>query len=187
MSGDEGGVVSTISPGERQALRTVVRQRIKVLRVDLKQRKQELNAEISRVVRERYADFDAAQEDYDKQVRRIQAEAIKKIQKLHETHRLNDMPGRWEVSRWNKMVETHAPRREAEKRQQVENYIRDQLNTELSKAEHELDRKEAELLSELAIGRLESPDAKAFLDKIPTIDTIAPLSKVYELEQKFPA
>jgi hypothetical protein len=51
------------------------------------------------------------------------------------------------------------------------------LQSEAGLAEMSLREKELELLEQLAIGQLQSDDAKAFLDQIPTADKMLPAAR----------
>lgn len=50
-----------------------------------------------------------------------------------------------------------------------------------------LSRQEADLLSELAIGVLESAEARAFLGAIPTVGELVPAARLAQLEAQFGA
>jgi len=47
----------------------------------------------------------------------------------------------------------------------------------------QLDRQEADLLTRLVAGALESEEARAFLGEIPTVSALVPADRLLELEQ----
>ncbi len=48
-----------------------------------------------------------------------------------------------------------------------------------------LDRQEADLLRSLALEGLETPAARAFLERIPTVGELVPSARLREIEQMF--
>ena len=167
-----------ITKTERVELKSLVRQQFKVLREEINARRTELIAQAERDVVERYAARDAQWEDVLHEVGEAEREANRRINDALYRHGFvqresserswvsvklqNDPPdgGRMEL------------RREAHAR------IRAQVDSALM----ELNRREADTLRDLAVGALESEEARAFLTSIPTVGDLVPAIRLAELE-----
>lgn len=168
-----------ITKSERAELRTLVRQQFRVLREEVVARQSELIAQSEREVTEKYAERDAAWEDVLHEVGEAEREANRRVNDALYRHgfvqrssserswvsiNLKDQPpdgGRMEL------------RREAQAR----------IRAKVSAALMELNRREADTLRDLAIGALESEEARAFLTSIPTVGDLVPAVRLAELEQ----
>jgi hypothetical protein len=57
------------------------------------------------------------------------------------------------------------------------------IEAQVKSAQLQLDRQEADLLTRLVVGALESDEARAFLGEIPTVSALVPADRLLELEQ----
>lgn len=167
-----------ITKAERAELRSLIKQRFKVLRGEVEPRRLELLADLQARVKARFAAFDKAWDDaqglIDEVVRKANREANDIIRSVYP-----DAPtdsdyavvqaqriGRPDTGRRQMLVEGQA-------------LIEAQVKTALAK----LARQEVDLLTRLAVGALESEEARAFLGEIPHVSALVPASRLLELEQ----
>jgi hypothetical protein len=174
-----------ITKGERTELRSLIRQRFRVLRADVSQREAELFAELEDRMNERYADDDKAWADVAFIIGEAQREANRKANDA-----VRGLVGRdgWpdehslvravDIASVRRAVATPAPER-AQLRRQGQAHI----EATIKGAQLSLDRQEVDLLTRLASGALESDEARAFLGEIPTVSALVPADRLLQLEQ----
>jgi hypothetical protein len=166
----------TMTKGERDELRRLVRQRTKVLRDEVKARTAELAADVEQQLIARFYERDEKRLEAEREIQGIIAaanvqvsEALAKTDShLTGVGRSFIEPGRifWDTS------DRHALRAAA---------IKD-IEARAAAAVLVLSRQEVTLLEQLARGALESAEAMAFLDSIPSVGELVPAARMEELE-----
>lgn len=171
-----------MTPGERRELRTVVRQRMKVLRADVAQRRMELIAEAEQRLRERYRDQDKSIEDLNFRIAEITEQASREITDLILAAR-----GEQDGVSIRRPVRLQVPRisSHVEDRPQLHRALISGIESQVKTALLELDRQEADLLQELAMQTLETSAARAFLAAIPSVAELVPTARLREIEAAF--
>lgn len=172
----------TMTPGERRELRTVVRQRMKVLRADVAQRRMELLAEAERRLVERYRAQDKAIEDLNFAI----AEAVEKASR-EVTDLIIAARGDADGVSIRRPVRLQAPRINSytEDRSQFHRAMTSGIEAQVKTALLDLDRKEADLLQSLALSTLETDEARQFLAAIPSVAELVPSARLAEIEAEF--
>lgn len=166
-------MTARMNVSERQALRGVVKQRMKVLRSDVTARKAELEAEIADTVQRKYAQRDKLVADMNQVVAGIIDQANKDIraavEKASADHgvtiilpgRLPDIP----VSVDNS------------DRYRLTRQLQTEVQAQVAAALVDIDRREADLIEELTIDGLTTEAAKNFLSRIPTVGQLVPAAR----------
>jgi hypothetical protein len=174
-----------ITRGERTELRSLIKQRFRVLRADVAQREAELHAELEERLNERLADDDKVWGDVSFLIGEAAREANRKANDA-----IRGLVGRdgwpnegriiWSASidSVRKSVATPAPDRSVIRRQG-----QTRIGATIKAAQLQLDRQEVDLLTRLASGALESDEARAFLAEIPTVSALVPAERLLELER----
>lgn len=172
-----------IPPSERRELRAVVRQQIKVLRTEVKQRKAELMAEAEARLLEKYRDEDREFEEIGRELGRITTEANRQLEEMLEQHKDAGLVTRGYGTRFE------APRlfRAGNERQQLHKAMETGVDAQVQNALLALDRQEADLLRVLALESLETETAKEFLNRIPSVAELVPSKRLREIEAQFDA
>lgn len=183
-----------ITKGERTELRSIVRQQFKVLRHEVEQRQAELLADLDEQIAARYADEDRQQQALLFRAHEICEAAGREITDLLKgsgvVHGHADMPIRMgdtpevsierpvhvlmETVTWSKADRLQLRRAAVER-----------LQANVKGALLNLERREADLLRTLAVGAIESAEARAFLEAIPTVAELVPSARLLELEAQF--
>jgi len=176
-------VSDLIPPGERRELRSVVRQQFKVLRTEVKQREAELIAQGEARLVERYRDEDKRIDDLNWKLTEIGREAQRQIDDLLREHSTSEDGGQW--GRRPGEVSIRAVSRKSEDRVQLHRAFEAGVKEQVRNALFLLDRQEADLLRTLALESLETPQARAFLDRIPTVAELVPSARLREIESAF--
>lgn len=170
-----------ITPGERRELRAVVRSQIKVLRAEVSQRELELQAEVEARLADRYRDEDARADGFSRATRDIVRKANDEIEALMAEY--GDMfSGQW---RGRPMLQAPQVFRRQEDRKQLRDAMLAGIKAQAKQAMLDLDRREADLLRDLAIDGLETAAARAFLERIPTVAELVPSARLREIESSF--
>lgn len=166
-----------ITKAERAELRTIVKQQFKVLRSELEQREHELYAGVEEEIVQRFAGDDQNWSVVQHKVHEAVMEANRQINDaLHE----GGYQARGSTERmW---VNTPQIRKPEEDRQQLRALAQTRIRSQMKAAKLRLDRDEADLLRTLAIGAIESEEARAFLTAIPTVGELVPEARLAELE-----
>lgn len=171
-----------LTAGERRELRTVVRQRMKVLRADIAQRRAELVAEAETRLVERYRAQHKLVEDLNFRISEIAEQASREITDLILAAR-----GEAEGVSIRRPVRLNAPRLNSysEDRTQLHRAMEAGVNAQVKSALLDLDRREAELLEALALTGIESDVARHFLASIPSVADLVPSARLREIEAAF--
>lgn len=167
-----------MNKGERQELRGIIRRRMKVLRADIEARRRELYLDIDNTLEGQYQDELKQWDSTQFLIQQAVDEANRKVNDLYR-----EFYGR---QRWgethDKAVVTAARMSGPERERQVEKMAgRAKVDATVAKAFVELDRRETDLLEELATGALESAEARQFLDRIPSVSELVPASRLEQL------
>lgn len=170
--------MSRMNAGERQALRQVVRQRMKVLRADVAARKAELEAELEARVAEQFAARDKLVADlndvisgiWDQAVKDARA-AVEAVQKDHP-----DLPLTYKG-------QSTAPALAIDngERFHLRRRLAAEIESQVKNALVDIDRREADLVEEITIDGLETDAAKDFLNRIPTVGQLVPGARLTQM------
>lgn len=176
-----------MSKAERDELKQLVKRRMKVLRADVAQREAELRNEVAANVKQ-----DMKGED---QVWAQVAHALGEAERSANRQANDALRTLLGAERWpnelrliqaadaftlrNRLAQDQAgstPMRQA--------LIRDgeqRITTMVKDAQRKLERIETDLLTDLAVGALESDEAKAFLARIPTVGELVSAERLREI------
>lgn len=169
-----------ITKAERAELRSLIRQRFKLLRTEVAQRQVEMLADMEQNITERFATDDKAWdsamfliEEAKREANRKANDVMRELQPSWPEHHDRDLIG---VYSQNLLRPTHG-------RNQLRYEGGKRIETQVKAALLSLDQQEAALLTRLALGVLESEEARAFLSEIPTVSALVPAVRLLELEQ----
>lgn len=171
-----------MTQAERRELRSVVRSQFKVLRGEVEQRRRELAAEAAGQVRRKYAASDKQVDDLNWRLEQITDQANKDIRDA-----VKAVQGESDGGLWNWSGPVRAPRvaHEHEDRYALNNALTTGITAQAQAALLTLERQEADLLRQLALGALESDEARKFLAAIPSVGELVPASRLAEIEASF--
>jgi hypothetical protein len=174
-----------VNKTERDELRRIIRARFKVLRCDVEQRKAELHAELEASITAQFAAQDKQWADAKFLIEEAAREANRKANDVLRS--LNVEDGRYDPRNEYSVISARSvdhvmPTREraALSRQGVRD-----IEAKVKAALLELERREVDLLAELATTALESAEARAFMVRIPTVSELVPASRFAEIEAAF--
>lgn len=177
-----------ITKGERAELRSIIRQRFKVLRADVEARESELVAELDSRIQDHFSAADKAWSDLAFVLHEAGREANRKANDAvrdlvgrdgwpHD-HELVQVAG---ITRIRANVSGERP--ELQERSLMKSDGARRIRATVKAAQLRLDRQEADLLTRLVAGGLESEEARAFLGEIPTVSALVPSDRLLELER----
>lgn len=160
---------------ERDELRRLIRARFKLLRSDVEQRKAELLAELETTITERFAAEDKAWADANFLVEEAAREANRKANDIYR----GLFGERWGNPHTDKMI-VYAAEVKHPKGDRTALRIEGMktIDAKVKAALLELERREVDLLSDLATTALESAQARAFMGRIPTVSELVPASRL---------
>lgn len=166
----------SMSKSERTELQRLVRQRFKLLREEVRGRQAEMAAEIDHAVVAKHQDRDEARAEVQRTVNRITEKANAEVD---ETIKAAGYNRTGSASGWysSPIIRWGDDGRHEQRRALVSD-----LEAKVKQAHLRLDREEVDLLQALAIGALESDEAREFLGRIPTVAELVPASRMEELE-----
>jgi len=171
-----------ITKGERAELRSLIRQRFKVLRSEVDARRAELAVELEERITARFAEEDRRWADAMFLIKEAAQEANRKANDVLRSLGRDDLdlsPGRDHeivIARTvaQPMAGRHVMQRNGVKR----------IEAQVKAALLQLDGQEADLLTRLVATGLESDEARAFLGEIPTVSALVPADRLLALEQQ---
>jgi type II secretory pathway predicted ATPase ExeA len=170
--------VSVITKAERAELRSVVRQQFKVLRDEVDQREAELVADIERQIADDWSERDEQVDVVKEEAQRLADEANRALREFVKAH-----PERGDLSVYGFTPPEVRHRQEAaQQRHRLRAAAVADLKARVGAAHVKLGRQEADLLRTLAVGALESDEARAFLSEIPSVAELVPASRLREIE-----
>lgn len=168
-----------MNKAERDELRRLIRAQIKVLRADIDARKAELEVELGTQIDAKYAAMDRA---YDDALYRLSLLTDELNRKANDIARELHGTDQWGTKFDQQIVRTSTiPRPGLDERRRDMHRGHAEIEAKVARAKRELDRREAELLTELAVSGLESADAKAFFARIPSVTELVPSYRLPEL------
>lgn len=178
-------MAEAITKTERTELRSIVRQQFKVLRSETEQRKAELIAEMEGRIADHYCEVDKQRQDLMWRCNEIVEEASRQITDLLRGEEV-DRGGirRFEEITVNRPVRVqmeHIAWSQEEKVQR-RRALASAIEADIKGALMRLERQEADLLRTLAVGAIESEEARQFLTSIPSVAELVPASRLAELE-----
>lgn len=166
-----------ITKTERAELRSVVRQQFRVLKEEVGQRQAELEAEIDAQVAEAWGDRDSRYAELVRKIEEITDEANTKLRDALKEH-----PDRDALTVHRFTPATMSRFGDDQHRHKLRAAARSDLQARVGAALVRLGRQEADLLRQLAVGSLESEEARSFLGSIPSVSELVPASRLRELE-----
>lgn len=167
-----------ITKGERTELRSLIRQRFRVLRADVRQREAELLAELENRITLLFAADDKAWNDA---IYLIEEAAREANRKANDILRGLNVEGLVLEGRDFSIVTARSLTKPVGHRVQMRREGGARIEAQVKGAMLQLDRQEAELLTRLVAGALESDEARAFLGEIPTVGMLVPTERLLEL------
>lgn len=166
-----------ITKGERTELRSVVRNQFKVLRHEVEQRKAELYAELEQDIHDRFSADDQKWEA----MQFLVDEAVREANR-----RINDIlyENGFEARTGSEHIWLNGPRMDKPRKQRTElwHVAGTRIEAQVKAALLRLDRDEADLLRTLAVGAIESEEARQFLASIPTVGELVSAARLAEIE-----
>lgn len=170
----------TMSKTERAELKSVVRNQFKVLRREVEQRKDELLAEAYTEVERRTKEDEDLRAVVEFEVAEAVAECNRMINDILRGHGMMHEDGRErefvaEPHLWGRWMG-------GTKKDQLSQAARLDLQARVRDAMTQIDRQEADLLRDLAVGALESDEARGFLNQIPLVGQLVPKVRMAEIE-----
>ncbi len=167
-----------MNKSERAELRSLLRNRFKVLRSDVVARKAELHAELDHQLAEKYAARDL---EYERALGRLQ-EAVKEANRTANDIARELWGERWPTTYDKSLVQGTPPEKPGvhERSQERRNGI-NAIEARVQQALTELARQENELLTELAVAALETAEAKEFFGRIPNVADLVPAYRLAQL------
>jgi hypothetical protein len=166
-----------ITKGERAELRSIVRQQFKVLRNEIEQREIEMVADVEDQIAAKYSDQDQGWSALMHEVHEATMEANRRI-----NNALYDAGYQTKGRTERLWVQTPNIAQPKEERQTLRHHALTKIRAEVHAAKLKLDRDEADLLRNLAVGALESDEARSFLTAIPSVGELVPAVRLRELE-----
>lgn len=171
----------TISKGERDELRRVVRTDFKVLAEEMTIREAEMQADIEQRIATRFLPSDEAIAAAEREAAAVVSDANVAIAAVMAELAKN--ADGYTID-WQRLA---APRILAMpvKRQEMRRAALAELRARVVGAKAKVHRQEADLLKSLASGALESEEARSFLAAIPSVAELVPAARLAELEAQF--
>lgn len=164
---------------ERDELRRLIRARFKVLRSDVEQRKAELIVELEAEIAARFADEDKRWRDAAFVIEKIRREANGQINDVYR-----ELVGRdnYPTTEDHNLVSIRHIAQPHNNRGHMRTRGQHQIDARCKAALLELERREVDLLSDLATSALESAEARSFMGRIPTVSELVPAYRLKEIE-----
>lgn len=182
-------MTARMTAGDRSALRTVVRQRMKVLRADVEARKAELINEVHERVAAHFAAQDKVVDQLNDAARLITEKAENEIRTAAEAaqsshgmtlnYAANRIHGRIGPGLLNAPVFSM----QGNEKNMMARRLHLQIEAQVTAALVQIDRQEADLVEELTLDGLSNDAARDFLARIPTVGQLVPTSRLKELSQ----
>lgn len=169
-----------ITKGERAELRSLIRQRFKVLRAEVEARRAELAVELEERIAGKYAAEDKLWAD----AMFLIAEAVREAnRKANDVIRGLDIDA-MDTSREYRIVYSKDIVKPTTERNVLLRNGTKRIEAQVKSALLQLDGQEADLLTRLVSTGLESDEARAFLGEIPTVSALVPADRLFALVGK---
>ena len=176
---DRNPTAPRMTKAEREELRKVVRSRAKVARGVSEARASELLADFERQIAARYPDNHPAWSDLTAHAKR---EVEKVDAQIAEICRRMGIPPEFRPEirvAWYGRGESAVK----ERREELRKVAKAEAAALVKSAKAEIDRAESVLLTELAIGGLESDQARAFFERLPSPEQLMPPLAMSRIEK----
>lgn len=163
---------------EREELAKLVRRREKLAKADVDSRAAELEADFERQMATQYDPLDARWRDLYEQAERATHELNARIAKECDHA---GIPARFAPSAhvgWANRGENYTRSRRAELRK----VAKTRIVAEAKAAKTEIERRSVDVQTQLVAGSLESDEARAFLNSMPTAEALLPALSLPEIE-----
>lgn len=168
-----------ITKGERAELRSLIRQRFKVLRAEIEVRRAELEAELDSRIVAKFSNDDKAWGDAMFLVEEAAREANRKANDI-----LRGVIGdAYPKDSDHSIITARTINQPKHERNVLRTQGMSRIAAQVKTANLQLDRQEADLLTRLVAGALESEEARSFLGEIPTVSALVPADRLLELER----
>lgn len=164
---------------ERDELRRLLRSRFKVLRADVQARKAEMMTDLEARVEAEFVAADVAYDDAMVLVKLAVDEANRRVNDI-----CRDLYGReqWGDKYDRVLVQSSTlPRPGVSERRERRLNGAAEIDKQVARALVELERRENELLTQLATSALESAEAQAFFNRIPSVSELVPAYRLAEI------
>jgi len=166
-----------ITKGERTELRSLIRQRFKVLRAEVEARRAELAVELEERIAAKFAAEDKRWGD----AMFVIAEAVREAnRKANDVLRGLDIDALDTSREYEVVIAKHIAKPTAERNVMLRNGTK-RIEAQVKSALLQLDGQEADLLTRLVANGLESDEARAFLGEIPTVSALVPAERLLQL------
>lgn len=169
-----------ITKAERAELRSLIKQRFKVLRGEVEARRAELEVELDERIAARFADEDKRWADGMFVIDEAVREANRKANDVLRTLNIDAL----DTSREYVIVYSKGISKPAAERHVLRQNGLKRIEAQVKSAQLQLDGQEADLLTRLVATGLESEDALAFLGEIPTVSALVPADRLFALVGK---
>lgn len=165
-----------ITKAERSELRSLIRQRFKVLRADIEARRAELKVELEERINAKFAADDKAWSDAMFLIDEVKREANRKVNDI--IRGLNLAEYGYDPDREYDAIIIRQITKPTKTRTSLHAEGEARINAQVKGALLELDRQEADLLTRLVVDALESAEAQRFLAAIPTVSALVPADRL---------
>lgn len=166
-----------ITKGERTELRSLIRQRFKVLRAEVEARRAELAVELEERIAAKFAAEDKLWADAMFLIEEATREANRKA---NDVLRGLDIDS-FDTSREYRIVSARDIAKPTAERNVLMRNGTKRIEAQVKSALLQLDGQEADLLTRLVANGLETDEARAFLGEIPTVGALVPADRLLEL------
>jgi hypothetical protein len=171
---------STIRPGERRALKALVKMKVKALRAGIEHEHAKQLAEIDGRVAEKFRDDDRKMGEFKRLVSEVVDRANNEIIQL--TAEYVDILGHNQNNRLLAMP--HIYQRDDGKHE-LQRALIAAVHAQTAAARNRATQLEVELLETLEIGALKTDEAKEFVKGLPTVDSLMPSDRLTAIENKY--
>ena len=168
--------MSGMTKAERTELQSIVRRQFKVLRSEVAQRQVELLADMEAEIAAKYAETDEKWSTLVDGIRMICESAEREVETFVRSSDFENVQPRF--GSWMGM---HNLPRPEDGRSELRRVATAQIAARAAEAKLSLERQEADILRDLAMGALESDEAHRFLRSIPSVGELIPAARLREL------
>lgn len=167
-----------MSKADQAALRGVIKARLKVLRRDVAARQAELFEELTDKINAGSDGRDKEWADVQFLIQEAAKEANRKANDAIRTLPWPEIAALWDGKEYEIVVAREVGRPDREARRRAKDTGRTQIAATVAQALAEIDRIEADLLTDLTVLTLETDAGRDFLNKIPTVGQLVPAARL---------
>ena len=168
--------MTAMSKTERTELRSIVKQQFRVLLAEVDQRRAELLASVEEEIAQRFAAADQTWSAFEHKVHEITMAANRQFNDALYEFGYEERSG--SEKQWVRAPSMTQPNGE---RIEMRRLAQARIEAQIRDARVTLNRQEADLLRDLAVGALESDAAREFLAAIPSVGELVPAARLREL------